>query len=1152
MKDEKVWKILEIEPTNDEEAIRNAYRAKLVVTNPEDDQEGFMELKEAYDRALELAAGDGNDEEENEYSEIIARVDAIYKDINKRMDVSCWKELLSDPVFTSLDEQDDVRREFLEYTMSHYKYSGDVLKLLDNAFMITHDRADLIEEFPEDYISFLCDQIENEGDYGLAEKPVIGRENGNKIINDVEVVYTGEPSEEPEFDYEIDEYISTINSFVTNYRRVDNPNMPEEARAAEVESLAESILQARKYDFFHPFEEIAVIKYLYFKEEYDKCFSILQDRIENTLMAGEEHSDFYYSHLIFMYLRYFVQDIHKDMGLEIDPAVLEKCYEAIPKTMNEVYVNDTHPAMGLYWYLKGDKRRANEYLAYSLDAVPSIALREISDQIDEERMNELPDMIKEEPDNLQYKASLGWIYARKDRLDDAFELLEDVSEDNKSEMEYFSIMGRLLLTKNNYEESLPYITEWNRMLSMQYGYEKNLDKNSLPIEDVRQLVRVPYSYYLLAVIYVNLGGLENAKTNIKLALEGAPLRDYYEYTELYNYILNTGKDYEEGLEFWNKEVEKENSYEAICRGGRQFMAYKWGDVNTVVDDYFYLREHDPMYIDSYVFAQEIFLDYDDIESFEISLQYVERAGLQDERLDINKAKYLRMKDEPAEAEELYKSMLEQYPDSADVNYEYGRFLWMMDRREEAGEQYEKGLEKNPEHTDILYYLSEYYNDYRYEVLEDKECNKKALDCSEKLIGLKYEPRSAVNHALILMAGMFYEDALEFSIKMAEDFPDDPYVFNSLGRAYMYMEDYDKAEESFKEAISLYNGTQRFISYKNLVRLYRMQQKYDEAVQAQINYMEKFELDDATLNGDLAELYDDAGKHEEALAYARRAFLKRLCDITGKDFDPDEEVNICKAVWENPDIAIESFGDLAYRLRKYATTLSYLNRMDELECVEKDMNAYLEMADIYRNVEEMTDDFRDSIMYSLYAAGYYYTFVRRDPELAIKNFEQYAKILVKDKLDERDYYDYLYETFDLLARSYLLLGDKEKAVESADRSLECLEKIYDSVEEYLGFERYTPLRACKIGGLYLIKEGREGALRYLDMIDHCKKCEHCECPECVDKMERLGFIAEIDGDYEKAIEYYEDAIKFGAYDSERISGIRECRKKLESEDQESED
>ncbi len=54
------------------------------------------------------------------------------------------------------------------------------------------------------------------------------------------------------------------------------------------------------------------------------------------------------------------------------------------------------------------------------------------------------------------------------------------------------------------------------------------------------------------------------------------------------------------------------------------------------------------------------------------------------------------------------------------------------------------------------------------------------------------------------------------------------------------------------------------------------------------------------------------------------------------------------------------------------------------------------------------------------------------------------------------------------------------------------------------------------------------------------------------MERLGFIAEIDGDYEKAIEYYEDAIKFGAYDSERISGIRECRKKLESEDQESED
>ena len=62
MKDTKVWKIREIEPTDDADAIRDAYRAKLVHTNPEDDQEGFMQLKEAYDRALELAAGDQKEE----------------------------------------------------------------------------------------------------------------------------------------------------------------------------------------------------------------------------------------------------------------------------------------------------------------------------------------------------------------------------------------------------------------------------------------------------------------------------------------------------------------------------------------------------------------------------------------------------------------------------------------------------------------------------------------------------------------------------------------------------------------------------------------------------------------------------------------------------------------------------------------------------------------------------------------------------------------------------------------------------------------------------------------------------------------------------------------------------------------------------------
>lgn len=51
----EVFQILGIEQTKDERALKNAYRDKLTVTNPEDDPEGFKRLRMAYEEACRYA-----------------------------------------------------------------------------------------------------------------------------------------------------------------------------------------------------------------------------------------------------------------------------------------------------------------------------------------------------------------------------------------------------------------------------------------------------------------------------------------------------------------------------------------------------------------------------------------------------------------------------------------------------------------------------------------------------------------------------------------------------------------------------------------------------------------------------------------------------------------------------------------------------------------------------------------------------------------------------------------------------------------------------------------------------------------------------------------------------------------------------------------
>lgn len=61
-----IWEILDLQVTNDKKKIKSAYRAKLRELNPESEPEAFMELREAYEKALKESDKKKDDEAKKE------------------------------------------------------------------------------------------------------------------------------------------------------------------------------------------------------------------------------------------------------------------------------------------------------------------------------------------------------------------------------------------------------------------------------------------------------------------------------------------------------------------------------------------------------------------------------------------------------------------------------------------------------------------------------------------------------------------------------------------------------------------------------------------------------------------------------------------------------------------------------------------------------------------------------------------------------------------------------------------------------------------------------------------------------------------------------------------------------------------------------
>ncbi len=199
------WKFLEIEPTEEMSIIKKAYAKKLKQYHPEDDPAGYQQLREAFDRAQELARHGGvicdYDHERLEWSDVMpvdtkmqevsdamAALEVIYTDGTKRMKVALWEEWLQGQVFWDLELQEHLFFRITTFIETHHYLPREVWRLLDRQLHWQENISMLHQCVGYDFVDYLLMHV-NPGLPIITPFWIGGKHNLDNYFKEIEAIY---------------------------------------------------------------------------------------------------------------------------------------------------------------------------------------------------------------------------------------------------------------------------------------------------------------------------------------------------------------------------------------------------------------------------------------------------------------------------------------------------------------------------------------------------------------------------------------------------------------------------------------------------------------------------------------------------------------------------------------------------------------------------------------------------------------------------------------------------------------------------------------------------------------------------------------------------------------------------------------------------
>lgn len=829
-----IWDILGCEETKDREILKTAYRKKLKNVNPEDDPDGFMRLREAYEEAVRLSEVEDDFKDESHDSELLSAIKSLYMDYSRRISVDQWEELLDRDEFVALDSASDAFDTLIRFLMEKFFVPKEIWKLIVERFDIESRAKELGEIYPENFIEYVIN---------------------NSIYDDI-------------LDFSLLECRDDlVDKFLDRYFRLDL-----HVRKHEYKEQKELIDIISQMDAYHPYFEMLKIKSKL--QAFEDIDMENEEPKEREARKGA-YEDLYQDALL---LHADFPDDVNFMGICGDIKLLLGDYDEAGEFYDKALAikPDNYVMKGKLAEQKmciGEYAKSRDLFMELLrinhydNSARSGMIRANMGLIDELKVKR-----QENPEDNKIPMEIGWSLYQIYKFDDAVDVLDGFEPYESQICEYNNLKGRVYLCLQEYHNALKCFHNWREAIE------------AIPKEDDSQDAkdkkkRYGYVNFLIGDCHLKLKEYDIAREYINKALSMEHeeiVLSYEAMCELEYETGNYGKCIEvcEGL---------------LAREKRSYIAYnfmskaslKLDFIKEAIDASNKAMEIYPYIAEPYETQIEVYLRFNQFDGANALIERYNAMGIDSDRINYCKARILATQDKNEEAIEILDNILDREDEASDLDsivkvYNLkANCLDMSGRSEEALSVFEKVVELEPNHRFAYGRMGD--------VLRGQGKLAKALDMYSKQLEIWPDATAYINRGTLNRFFQKYKSALSDFSEALKLEPNNAFCHSRIGLIYEHHREFEKAVESFDEALKYIaddNAKLQVYTYK--ARTLQCMNRFDESMQVYTKYIDEFGM-----NPDIA--YDIS---ELAVRMGDVDYATRILEECINKFDFDENVKQC--------------------------------------------------------------------------------------------------------------------------------------------------------------------------------------------------------------------------------------------------------------------